>query len=96
MREQSFQTKVSNYLKRKGCYVIKINQDAKSKTGDPDLVAFKQGWWGWLEVKKSKNEKRQPLQPEKIKWANENSYGRIVWPEIWPEVQKELEDLLRD
>lgn len=94
MREQSFQTKVSNYLKRKGCYVIKINQDAKSKTGDPDLVAFKEGWWGWFEVKKSKNAKCRPLQPEKIKWANENSYGVIVYPENFNEVKKELEKML--
>lgn len=95
MREQSFQTKVSNYLKRKGCYVIKINQDAKSKTGDPDLIAFKEGWWGWFEVKKNRTAPCRPLQPEKIKWAAQNSYGAIIYPENFDKVKSELEEILK-
>jgi len=95
MREATFQSKVIGFLKKKGCYTIKINQDAKSRSGDPDVVAFKEGWWGWFEVKESKTAKCRPLQPEKIAWAKENSYGVIVYPENFEQVKKELEDILK-
>lgn len=93
-REQSFQTKVISYLKRKGCHVIKLNQDAKTPIGEPDLIFFKEGFYGAFEVKASKNAKKRPLQEAKIKWFNENSYGKIIYPENWEETKKELEVLL--
>ncbi len=86
-KQITFDAKVERWLKQKKC------QTLRSKDGL--LLFFKSGFYGALEVKASKNAKKQPLQAEKIKWFNDNSYGRIIYPEIWTEVQKELKELLK-
>lgn len=93
-READFQAKVIRWLKSKKCHVIKLNQDAKSAVGEPDVLFFKDGFYGAFEVKRSKNAPKRPLQEEKIKWFNENSYGRIIYPENFNEVKSELEQML--
>lgn len=93
-KEQELQKKIISYLKKKGCYVIKINQDAKSHVGTPDVIAMKEGFWLAIEVKASKTAKFQPLQKETIEKLNEMSWAKVVYPENWEDVQKELNELL--
>lgn len=78
--------KITRYLKKHGCLVI------ESKAGT--LIFFKDGFWGALEVKKSKTAKFQPLQKEMVAKMDEMSWARVVYPENWEEIQKELEEIL--
>ena len=55
---------------------------------------FKEGWWGWVEFKKSKNSPKRPGQQQNIDWAQENSWGKFVYPENFEETKEELEALL--
>lgn len=96
VKESSFQTKVAKWLRSKGCKVIKYNQNATTRAGIPDLMFFKAGFWGWLEVKKAKNAPKRPGQELNVKWANENSYGRFCYPENFDEIKAELGEMLRD
>lgn len=91
MKESAFEKKVVSYLKDKGCKVYKMTG---VETGTPDRLFLKEGFWGFLEVKKSAKEKFQPLQKEKIAFLNDWSYARVVYPENWDEIKEELERIL--
>ena len=52
---------------------------------------FKEGFWGWIEFKKTKNSKKRPGQQENVDWASQNSYGTFCYPEN----KKEILDYLR-
>lgn len=56
---------------------------------------FKEGWWGWIEFKKSKNAKKRPGQQENIDWANANSWGSFVYPENRDEVYNYLKEIAK-
>lgn len=56
---------------------------------------FKEGFWGWLEFKKSKNAKKRPGQQQNIDWANENSWGSFVYPENAKEVKEYLKEMAK-
>ena len=86
-KQLRFDKTVERWLKRKKCKVL--------RTDDGMLVAFKEGWWGWFEVKKSRNAPCRPLQPEKIEWAKANSYGVIVYPENFEKIKEDLEEILK-
>lgn len=92
--EAKFQAKIISWLKKQGCLPIKYEQNATTKAGIPDIIFFKEGFWGALEVKKSKTAKFQPLQKEMIAKMDEMSWARAVYPENWDEIKKELEEIL--
>ena len=54
----------------------------------------KEGFYGFIECKKSKNAPLRPGQKEFIAKMNEWSYGRICYPENWEEAKKELKEIL--
>lgn len=56
---------------------------------------FKEGFWGWIEFKKSKNAKKRPGQQENIDWANENSWGAFCYPGNRDEVYNELKEMAK-
>ena len=102
--EQTFQTKVKNWLKSKGCYVLVLSSGAGIPDGMTDILALVPGG-GWiaLECKKANPFKRdgtakkgafQPLQLPTIAKLNEMYYARATWPDNWDEVKKELELIL--
>ncbi len=94
MSESSFQSKVIEYLKGKGCYVIKTKPGPGTPKGCPDVFAFIEGLWLAIECKASKNAKSQALQPETVKKLDGWSWCKVVYPENWPEVKAELEEML--
>lgn len=81
-----FIKKIRRWLKSKGC--LSFN------TENSLIIFFKDGFWGALEVKKSKTAKFQPLQKEMVAKMDEMSWARVVYPENWEEIQKELEEIL--
>lgn len=78
--------KMSKWLKTHGCVVFIV---------DNGLLFLKEGFWGFIELKKSKTAKRRPGQKEFIEKMGTWSWARVVYPEIWGELQKELEQLLK-
>jgi len=93
-KEASLQTTIINYLKRKGCYVIKTGGPG-TPNGCPDVIALMDGG-GFiaLEVKESAKAKFQPLQKLTIEKLNDMFYSRAVYPENWKDIKKELEQYL--
>ena len=69
--------------------------NATTRAGTPDLFIFNEGWWGWIEFKKSKNAKKRPGQQENIDWANANSWGSFVYPENRDEVYNYLKEIAK-
>ena len=49
--EKSFENKIKDYLKQKGCYVIKTHGDRFSKVGTPDLLICCNGHFIGAEIK---------------------------------------------
>jgi len=91
MRENKFQSTLKKELKERfpGCLIIK--NDPNDKAGIPDLTIFYRNMWAMLEVKRSMDAPRQPLQEYYIDWANSQSFGRFICPENKEEVLNELE-----
>ena len=95
MKESDFDKKVVNYLKGKGCFVIKLTPGvAGIPVGVADRFFCKEGFYGFAEIKKSKTAPFRPLQPEFIKKMHDWSWCKAIYPENWDEIRKELDDML--
>lgn len=95
VKESDFQKEVAGWLRKQGCRVIKQDPTIGKQKGIPDLLVVKEGLWLMLEIKAHKDSDHQPGQDEWVAWANENSYGKFVYPENWGEIQEELEEMLK-
>lgn len=93
--ESKFQKDVIKFLKQHKCFVMKITPMPGIPDGTSDVFFCKEGLYGFIECKKSKNAKSRPGQDEFVKKMDEWSFGRKAYPENWDEVQKELEELLK-
>lgn len=93
--EAAFQQSIIKWLRSKKCVVIKNQQNATTKIGVADLVFFLEGFYGFIEVKKSKTARLQVGQKEFIEKMNDWSWAKIVYPENWEETKTELEEILR-
>ena len=95
MTEATFDKLVTAYLKKKGCWVIKLTPGvAGIPVGTSDRFFCKEGFYGFLEIKKSKTAPFRPLQQEFLKKMNTWSWAKAVYPENWEETKKELDVML--
>lgn len=94
-KESDIQSKIAKWLRSKGCFVWKCQQNATTQRGVADLFFCYEGFYGFIEVKRAKNAPRQPGQEAFIEKMNNWSWAKVVWPENWEQTQRELEDLLR-
>lgn len=94
MSESDLQSKITKYLRSKGCYVIKTQAGPGVPRGCPDIIFLYEGFYGAIEVKASKTSRFQPLQKETIEKLDNWSWAKVVYPANWPEVKKELDSLL--
>lgn len=92
--ESKLQTTIAKSLRKQGCFVMVIQPQAGIPTGTSDIFFCKEGFYGWLEVKASKNAPFQPLQEQFLKKMDDWSYAKKVYPENWPEIQAELSKIL--
>lgn len=82
--------KIIKWLKSKKCIVFEID--------DAAVVFFLEGFYGFIEVKKTKTSPRRPGQEAFVRKMDEWSWAKIVWGgknTNWPEVQDELKEILR-
>lgn len=92
--ESQTQKRLIQYLKRKGCYVIKTKPGPGTPVGCPDVFAFLEGWWGAFEVKARANSPFQPLQKETIEKLNDWSVAWVVHSGNINKVISQLEKML--
>lgn len=93
-KEKDFQGKVISWLKKQGCFVMKVQAGPGVPNGTADVFFCKEGFYGWLECKQSKNSEKQPGQEPFVKRMDAWSYARFVWPDNWKKVQDELKEML--
>ncbi len=79
MKEQDTQRKIIKFLEKENWIVIKTI--VLSKSGIPDIIAFKNGKTIFIEVK-SKGKKPSKLQEYKIKQLRENGFTCLVVDEF--------------
>lgn len=96
MTEVALQTEILKHLKKRGCVAMKLKPGGGVPTGTSDIFFCKEGFYGFIEVKASKNAKVQLGQEPFIQKMNDWSYGRFCYPENWVEVKSELDNLLAD
>jgi hypothetical protein len=91
MKESVFQAKLIKKLKAMfpGCVVLK--NDPGYLQGFPDLTVFYKNHWAVLECKQSSRSRRQPNQEFYVKWLNEMSFSRFIFPENEEEVLRDLQ-----
>lgn len=92
--EAKTQKKLIQYLKRKGCYVIKTKPGPGTPVGCPDVIALYEGWWGAFEIKADAKSRFTPLQKDTIKKFNDWSMAWIVHSENIDDVISELNVVL--
>ena len=93
MSEAKLQSDIIKYLKKKECFVMKPSGSGVP-AGTSDIFFCYEGFFGFIEVKKSYNASFQPLQKEFIDKTNEWSWAKAVYPENWLEIKQELEMML--
>ena len=94
--EGKLQSEIIKWLRHKGCYVIKHSVITGVPVGTPDISFYKEGFYGFIEVKSSKKARFQPLQKSAIDKLDGWSWCKVIYPENWPEMQSSLEKLLAD
>lgn len=89
--ERDFQAKLIRELKDRfvGCMVMKL--DSSYIQGIPDLLVLYRDKWAVLEVKRSRNAKHRPNQDHYVKYMDEMSFSRFIYPENEEEVLDELQ-----
>lgn len=92
--EAKFQAQVKKWLVSKGCEVFKMTPGSGIPDSTEDLLFLKEGFWGFLECKKSKDAKHRPGQDKTVARHNSMSYSAFCYPENWEEIKKELEVIL--
>lgn len=91
--ERDFQKNFISWARKHGFKCFKQQMNATTRIGTPDLFLFLEGWWGWIEFKKTKNSKKRPGQQQNIDWANQNSWGAFVYPENEKEIKEYLKGI---
>ena len=92
--ESKVQKRLIQYLKSKGCYVIKTRVIPGVPKGCPDVFAFYEGWYGVFECKASEDAPFQTLQPETLAKFEQWTTTWVVYPENFDQVKAELEKIL--
>jgi hypothetical protein len=75
------------------CDILKNNSGYRQ--GIPDLTVFLPGFWGWLEVKISRDADQEPNQEWYVHWAAIHSFGAFIYPENEEEVLHDLAQTYR-
>lgn len=92
--ESKVQKRLIQYLKGKGCYVIKTKPGPGTPVGCLDVFAFYEGWYGVFECKASANAPFRTLQPETLAKFQKWTTAWVVYPENYDEVIADLERIL--
>lgn len=90
MRENNFQAKLIQDIKKMfpGCMVMKT--DPNYIQGIPDLLILHNDKWASLECKKTANANKQPNQEYYVEKMNDMSFSRFIYPQNKEEVLDEL------
>lgn len=92
--EKRFETKIKDYLRSKGCYVLKTFGNAYQAKGTPDLICCVNGHFVAVEVK-AKNGKVSDLQWERISEINDaNGTALVLYPKDFETFKIYIERLL--
>ncbi len=94
MLEKKLQAEIIKYLHSKGCFVMKCGAVPGIPVGTSDIFFCYEGFYGFIEVKRSKTAPFRALQKEFLKKMAEWSWSRVVYPDNWLEVKSELEAML--
>lgn len=93
--EGKFKKKVCAQLKKWGGIVLQYKQDSTTVKGFPDTICILEGITIFIEFKKSKTAKFQPLQKEWIKKLEDKGhFAFVMYPENEKEIMAEIRNLL--
>lgn len=93
--EGKFKKKVCTQLKKWGGIVLQYKQDSTTVKGFPDTICILEGITIFIEFKKSKTAKFQPLQKEWIKKLEDKGhFAFVMYPENEKEIMAEIRNLL--
>lgn len=95
MLEKDFQAKIIKWLKSKKCMVFKMQMNATTKAGTPDLMWCYKSSYGFIEVKRSSNAKFQPGQKEMIENLGKWTFAKVVFPENFDIVKEEIDKIIQ-
>lgn len=76
--EKKVQTKILQCLRRNKFYVIKTRPGPGIPTGCPDILFFKEGFWGAIEVKAYEDSDYQPGQEVTLAKFDDWSWARTA------------------
>jgi Holliday junction resolvase len=93
MLESKLQSDIIRWLRGEGCFVMKCG-GAGVPTGTSDIFFCIEGFYGFIEVKKSEKASYQPLQEQFLEKMSGWSWACAVWPENWDDVKQELRRML--
>lgn len=93
--ESKLQAEICKWLRSKGCFVWKCAENATTKSGVSDIFFCYEGFYGFIEVKRTAKSPFRPGQKEFLAKMDAWSWAKAVHRDNWSEIQKELEEILR-
>ena len=95
-KESDIQSKIAKWLRSKGCFVWKCQQNATTQRGVADLFFCYRSKHGFLEVKKSANAPFRDGQKDFLEHHSRWVFAQVVYPENFAIIQQEIEEYIRD
>ena len=96
MKEKDFEKKVKQFLKERGCWVLKTWSNGVQRQGIPDLLVCCNGYFVGVELKADKG-KPSELQKYNIDKIRESGgIAIILYPEQFEEFKGLIDDLIFD
>lgn len=93
--EGEFKKRICKTLRKWGGIPLQYKQDSTTVKGFPDTICILEGITIFIEFKKSKTAKFQPLQKEWIKKLEDKGhFAFVMYPENEKEIMAEIRNLL--
>jgi Holliday junction resolvase-like predicted endonuclease len=90
--EKRLQSKIIQWLKSQGGYVIKAQAGPGVPVGCPDIICLYRERWCVIEVKADEHARMQPGQQATLDWlGGQNMHVYKAWPDNWLEVKSLLQ-----
>lgn len=92
--ESKVQKRLIQFLKSRGCYVIKTKPGPGVPVGCPDVIALYEGFWAAFECKADEDSPFQPGQEATLAKLESWSVAKVVHSQNIDEVIEDLKKIL--
>lgn len=93
-QEKTFEQKIKNFLKSKGCWHVKYFANRMTKSGIPDILACVNGYFLAIEVKAARGKPSELQLWNREQIRKSNGIAIVLYPDQFEDFKKLVEKLM--